>query len=222
MERLKKKDTRCDAVSFWAGYGSTDEQRLGVRASNRTGSCDTREVPGRTCLTGHKQKHLHAGPSPALGTCAALSIRSALHSWWADAHEGANEILAQHSSRLAVVQTLCTLIQICNQKFGETILPAYTTVGTAKWCSKLHCSANPCCLGQSWLANSRHQGRCKSEHKPKDSVRTSCLLSGTKDRREAETWRGCGSLPNGCRRRVLPLHILLSSRRAYPDGHVHS
>lgn len=60
-------------------------------------------------------------PSMVLGTCAAISVRPALHSWWADAHEGANEILAQHSSRLTVVQTLYTLIQICKGELHETV-----------------------------------------------------------------------------------------------------
>ena len=70
-------------------------------------------------------------PSLGLGTCAALSIGPALHSWWADAHEGANEILAQHPSRLAVVQSLCTLIQICNREPHEIIfnLPALQHCG---------------------------------------------------------------------------------------------
>lgn len=42
----------------------------------------------------------------------ALAIGPAGHAWGADAHEGADQVLAHHASRLAVVQPLGTLVQI--------------------------------------------------------------------------------------------------------------
>lgn len=109
-------------------------------------------------------------PSLVLGTCAALSIGPALHPWWADAHEGADEVLAQHPSGLAVVQSFCTLIQICNQEPREPTfnLPALSKqLGTDSL--HLHCSSNPFCLGPGWLAHSMNIKVGESKPKARDA-----------------------------------------------------
>lgn len=97
-------------------YFSEAEALAGVNTLCARGT-DFKTLIAVAAVTSHRVDAAAVGADSRLGAaliliCAALSIRSALHSWWADAHEGANEILAQHSSRLAVVQTLCTLIQI--------------------------------------------------------------------------------------------------------------
>lgn len=88
-----------------------------------------------TAVTSHCVDAAAVGADSRLGAtfvliCAAISVRPALHSWWADAHEGANEILAQHSSRLTVVQTLYTLIQISAH-------PSVFSEGVSRWTSAL-------------------------------------------------------------------------------------
>lgn len=42
----------------------------------------------------------------------SLSIWSALHTRWADTHEGTNQVLAGHALRVTVIQTFCTLILV--------------------------------------------------------------------------------------------------------------
>lgn len=50
-------------------------------------------------------------------TCTAFSIRSPGHSRRTNAHEGTNQIFAHHASRLTVMETFSTFIQICKNTY---------------------------------------------------------------------------------------------------------
>lgn len=153
MERLKKNNTRCNAVSSWAGYGSTDEQRLGVRASNRTGSCDTREVPVRTCLTGHKQMLqicmkvparplVPVQPSPSGLRCIPggqmhmkVPMRF-LHSIPRDSQSCRPSAHSSRSATKSLVRPSCQLAPLWEQLSGVqsyTVLPIPAALAKAGW-----------------------------------------------------------------------------------------